>query len=152
MANNDNVIDVLQDLIETCRDGQNGYREAAENVDDPQLRQFFNEQSLERAQFAGELENHVQRLGDRDPDRSGSIAGAVHRKWFDLKQALGGGTVTVLNSVEQGEDRAKEQYEKVLRDENIPADIRSVVQQQANRVFAAHDRVRDLRNRYKNAA
>ncbi|HYE25476.1 MAG TPA: PA2169 family four-helix-bundle protein [Clostridia bacterium] len=152
MANNESTINVLQKLIETCRDGQNGYREAAENVDDHQLRQFFNEQSLERAQFAGELENHVQRLGEHDPNRSGSMRGTLHRKWFDLKQALGGGIASVLSSVEQGEDRAKEQYDEALRDESLPSDIRAVVRQQADRVISAHDRVRDLRDRYKKAA
>ena len=67
---NEKVISVLEKLIETCRDGQNGYRDAAEHTKSPQLRQFFNQQSIERAQFAGQLENELIHLGDHDPERN----------------------------------------------------------------------------------
>src|SRR5262245_50734951 len=43
--NNESVINVLEDLIQTNRDSQNGYRDAAEHVKTPELRNFFNQQS-----------------------------------------------------------------------------------------------------------
>ena len=56
MADNDKVIDVLEKLIETCKDGQNGFRDAAEHAKDSSIKKLFSELSLERAQFAGELQ------------------------------------------------------------------------------------------------
>lgn len=145
-------IDVLEKLIETCRDGQEGYRDAAQHVKDPQLKGWFNEQSLERARFAGELENHVQRLGKSDPDRKGSVSAALHRKWFELKEKFSSASdLAVLEEVERGEDNAKHNYQDALRGE-LPADMREIVQRQSESVFAAHDRVRDLRNALKSAA
>jgi len=150
MENNKRVIEVVEELIETCRDGQNGYREAAEHIKDPELRSFFNDQSTERARFAGELENEVQRLGERDPNRKSSVTGTLHRAWMDLKASLGGGDEAILNSAEQGEDEAKAAYEKAQR-EPLPQNILGIIRQQAQSVFAAHDHVKMLRDRRKAA-
>src|SRR5437773_427796 len=88
MADNDKTMSVLQDLLERCKDGQRGYKEAAEHVKGPSIKSFFNEQSIQRGQFAAELENESHRLGKRDVDRSSSIAGAIHRTIMDLKSAI----------------------------------------------------------------
>ena len=151
MADQNAHIDVLEKLIETCRDGQNGYRDAADHVKNPETKAWFNQQSLERSQFAGELENCVQRLGKSDPERKGSVSAALHRGWFDLKEKITGSDESVLNEVERGEDNAKANYQKAI-EENLPADIREIVQQQAKRVFAAHDRVKMLRDQANRAA
>jgi uncharacterized protein (TIGR02284 family) len=147
---NERVIDVLEDLVETCRDGQNGYREAAEHIKDPELRSFFNDQGVERVRFATELESEIQRLGERDIMRKGSVGGAIRRAWMDLKANVGGGDRAILNSVESGEDAAKQAYEKALR-EPLPGNILSIIRQQAQSIYAAHDHVKILRDRRKAA-
>jgi uncharacterized protein (TIGR02284 family) len=148
--NNESVINVLEDLIQTNRDSQNGYRDAAEHVKNPELRNFFNQQSTERARFAGELESEVQRLGERDPERKGTASGALQRAWLDLKANLGGGDHAILNSVEQGEDTAKKAYEKAIA-EPLPQNLITIVRRQAQTIFAVHDRVKDVRDRSKAA-
>jgi len=114
MMNQDDPISVLETLIETCRDGEKGYKDAAEHVKRPDLKAFFAEQSVERGRFARELETELARLGKTGKKESGSVAGAMHRAWIDTKANLGGGDHTILESVEQGEDSAKEAYEKAL--------------------------------------
>ncbi len=151
MADINDGIDILEDLIETCRDGENGFRQAAEKVNEPEIRSFFLSQSTERAQFARELEAEVQRLGKGDPKRTGSAAGAIHRSWMGLKEALGGGTKSILESAEKGEDSARDAYQKALTDEDLPPSARPLVQRQAESVRLAHDRVRHLRDTAKAA-
>ena len=146
MADVKKTRDILQNLIETCRDGQNGFREAAEDIKNPEIREFFNQQSLLRAQFASELEAEARRLGDRDVDTSGSTVAAMHRAWIDLKAALGGGDEAVISAAETGEDAAKKAYEESLR-EKLPSDIMEIVERQSQSVIEAHDRVRDFRDR-----
>ena len=146
----DKVIDLMEKLIETCRDGQKGFLEAAEHVKDPQLKAFFNEHSLERGQFAGDLENELVHLGKHSPKREGSTVAAVHRGWLDLKAALGGGDSSILSSVEAGEDNAKKQYTEAQQ-EKLPANIREIVERQSQRVRAVHDQVRDMRDKKKAA-
>jgi uncharacterized protein (TIGR02284 family) len=147
---NSTVISVLEKLIETNRNAQEGYRDAAEHIKDMQLRAFFNEQSTERANFAGELENEVIRHGKHDPERSGNLAGVLHRRWIDLKTAMGAGDHAILSWLESGEDVSKKEYEEAING-NLPEDLKSILRRQAQAVFAAHDQVKMLRDRAKAA-
>jgi uncharacterized protein (TIGR02284 family) len=146
MADQKKTRDILHNLIETCRDGQNGFRESAEHIKNPEVKAFFNQQSLQRAQFASELEAETHRLGERDVDTSGTTLAAMHRAWIDLKSALGGGDDAILGAAETGEDSAKKAYEEALK-EKLPGDLQAIVQRQADSVIASHDRVRDFRDR-----
>ena len=150
MADKDKAIDVLEKLVETCKDGQNGFRDASEHVKDPSIKKLFSELSLERAQFAGELQTELHRLGKRDVEQSGSVSAALHRTWIDLKANLGGGDSSILSSAEAGEDNAKKNYQEA-EEADLPGDIRTIVIRQAQSVFAAHDRVRALRDQSKAA-
>jgi uncharacterized protein (TIGR02284 family) len=140
----DDTLDLLKELIQTCKDGETGYVHAAGVATDPQLKAYFTEQSLERARFGQELRLEAERLGDK-PDASGSVSAVLHRVWFDAKATVGMGDQSILNSVEQGEDRAKKDYEKALSSQ-LPSDLRAIIQRQADSVLKAHDYVRDMRD------
>ena len=146
---NDDAISCLNGLIETCKDGQNGFKEAAEGVERSDLKSLFYEFSQQRAQFAGELQSLVQSLGG-DPETTGSTLGALHRGWIDIKSAVTGrDEEAILNECERGEDSAKNNYKAALT-ENLPANIREVVETQYSSVQAAHDRVKALRDAFGN--
>ena len=119
----DQVIETLNELIELNRDGQNGFQEAAGKIEDPQIKAFCLEQSLSRAKFLGELQSEIRSMG-AEPDTTGSIAGALHRGWMDLKSALGGGDHAILAATETGEDHAITQYTKAL-EETLPPCIKT---------------------------
>jgi len=140
----DEIITTLNGLIETCRDGQNGFKEAAENIEDQQIKRFCFEQSAERARFVGELQQEVRALGG-DPENTGSSAAAMHRAWIDLKSTFGGGDGAIIAACETGEDHAVEQYEEALGG-GLPANVRAIVERQYHSVKQAHDRVRIMRD------
>jgi uncharacterized protein (TIGR02284 family) len=145
---NDDVISTLNELIETCKDGQEGFRQAAEGVERSDLKSLFFEFSQQRAHFAGELQSLVQSLGG-DPETSGSTAGAMHRGWINLKSAITGkDEQAVLNECERGEDSAKNTYKDAL-EEQLPSNILEVVRNQFDSIVQAHDRVKMLRDSYK---
>jgi uncharacterized protein (TIGR02284 family) len=140
---NDEVISNLNSLIETCKDGQNGFRTAAEGVKNPELVTLFNTYSQQRGQFAAELQNEVRRLGG-DPEESGSTAAVLHRGWINIKSAVTGEDEgAVISECERGEDSAVKVYEDVLEQE-LPGDLRMIVEQQFSQVQEAHDRIRSL--------
>jgi len=141
----DDARDILQRLIETCRDGETGYLHAASLAGDSELKRYFQQQSTERARFRVELTDAMKRLGEPDPNTSGSSVAVLHRAWFELKDDFGGGDHTLLESVEQGEDSAKHAYESTL-EKVLPAGIDELVRNQYARVKAAHDRVRSWRD------
>ncbi len=146
-----NAVSVLEELIQTCKDGQKGYQEAASKIKRSDLKSFFNEQSLERSRFAGELEAELIRLGKPDKKVSGSTVGSLHRTWIDTKVALGGGDKTVLDWLENGEDHAKDAYRKAVT-EDLPENVAQIVRRQAASVQAAHDKVKSLRDTAQAAA
>jgi uncharacterized protein (TIGR02284 family) len=142
---NDEVIDKLNGLIETCKDGQEGFKSASEGIERSDLKKTFYEFSQQRAEFAGVLQGLVRSLGG-DPDNSGSISGAVHRGWIDLKSAVTGrDEEAILNECERGEDYAKEAYADAVKS-NLPANVADVVAQQSRAVQNAHDTIKALRN------
>jgi len=143
--NQNNVINVVENLIEACRDGEKGYKDAASHAKRTDLKTFFTEQGSQRARFADELQLELSKLGKPEKKESGSVGGAMHRAWIDTKVAVGGGDKTILESVEKGEDSAKESYEKALTGA-LPANVLEIVRRQASSVVNAHDRVRDLRD------
>lgn len=146
-----NAISVVENLIETCKDGQKGYQDAASHVKRTDLKTYFNEQSLERSRFAGELEAELIHLGKPDKKVSGSASAALHRAWIDAKVSLGGGDKTILDSVEQAEDNAKETYQKAVIGD-LPENIAQIVRRQAASVQRAHDKVKSLRDTAEAAA
>ncbi len=144
--NSESTISILNGLIETLKDGQEGFRVSAEDVKNPELKTFFNRISIERSQMAGELQQEAMRLGEGEPEKTSSAAGALHRGWIHLKEKLaGGGDHAVLSECERGEDSAVSAYRDALEKE-LPQNVRDVIDRQYARVKAAHDEVRDRRD------
>lgn len=145
---NENAVSVLNNLIETCKDGEQGFNTAAEGLRRVDLKSRFLEYGRQRAQMASELQAEVRGLGG-DPEKSGSMSGSLHRGWLDIKTAITGkDDHAILAEAERGEDVAKAAYESALK-ETLPASALTLVQQQAAQVRQAHDEVRDLRDREK---
>jgi uncharacterized protein (TIGR02284 family) len=136
---------VLLDLIKTLEDSQKGFADIGDHLKDISLKRFFLAESLKRANFRAELENELHRAGMADVKESGTVSGAIHRTWGDLKAKLGGGDHSLLETAEQGEDEAKKAYEKAL-DHDLPLPIRELLVEQQEQVLASHDFVKASRD------
>jgi uncharacterized protein (TIGR02284 family) len=146
MAQQKEIISTINGLIETLKDGQEGYKQAADAVEDPDLKKLFGTYSQQRARFAGELQSQVRSLGETDPEQSSSMSGAMHRAWINLKAvATSGDQHAILAECERGEDSAVKEYEEALKD-GLTSSLQSVVSQQFDAVKAAHDQIKNLRD------
>ena len=147
----DEVIATLNNLVETCKDGQNGFRTAAEGVKNAELTTLFNTYSQQRGQFAVELQNEVRKSGG-DPEKTGSTAAALHRGWINIKSAVTGEDEgAVISECERGEDSAVKSYKEALK-KDLPPDLRAIVERQFSKVKEAHDRIRSLEKAKKRAS
>ena len=146
---NTDLINGLNGLIETCRDGQEGFKQAAEGIADATVKREFYRYSQQRATFVGDLQDLVRTLGG-DPENNGSLSGSLHRGWMNLKAAItGNDEAAIFNECERSEDVAKSEYQTVLEHE-LPAYIQQTVQAQYSDVIAVHDRVKSLRDNAAN--
>lgn len=140
------AVSVLNDVLQTLRDGEEGFRTAAGAVKDGHVRALFEQYSRQRGEMARELEQEVGQLGGT-AGTGGSVSGSLHRGWINLKGAIGAlDDKSIISEAERGEDVAKAVYAKALK-EDLPAGARRLLESQAEIVRLAHDEVRTLEKR-----
>ncbi|MGI8748823.1 MAG: ferritin-like domain-containing protein [Deinococcus sp.] len=143
MLTQEQTADQLEKLIGTLRDGEKGYAESAEKVENAQLQSLFAEFAQQRSQLAAELEPYASQYGAHP--RGGSVGAALHRGWISLRDAITArDDKAVIAEVERGEKVATDNYEDVLG-EDLPADLKGVIQAQYSRVKAAQERISALK-------
>jgi uncharacterized protein (TIGR02284 family) len=140
-----NAIAVLNELIETSKDGERGFMKAADEVQQASVEEALLESADHCTQGARELQDLVLKLGGK-PESGGSVAGALHRGWMDMKSAVATRTDhAILDDCEKAEDAAKKRFQNAL-EKDLPADVRAVVERLYHGVIQNHDRVRALRD------
>jgi uncharacterized protein (TIGR02284 family) len=139
----EDTIALLNHLIETCRNGELGYAEAAKHVDDTRLQTVLQDYSKERAGFVRALQAEVKKLGGT-PAESGTIGAALHRGWLEFKAVatLGDGGA-ILSACETGEDSAWTHYKDAV-DSDVSGESRSLIEKQWVKVKEAIARLQHL--------
>ncbi|MEF3365854.1 PA2169 family four-helix-bundle protein [Methylocystis sp. 9N] len=135
----------LKNLAQVSRDGEKGFSAASEAVKDENLKQLFQRASARCAEGARELDEEIVKLGAM-PDSGGSVSGALHRAWTNLKAAVtGGDDKAILEECERGEDVAKAAYQHAL-EEDLPPPLATIVRRQYQGVRENHDLIKRLRD------
>ncbi len=146
----DDTIETLNDLIETSKDGEYGFRSSAEYLQRSDLKQLIQSRAEECRRAASELQTLVTQLGG-SPDEGGSASGAMHRGWVAVKGTLAGySEKAILEETERGEDVAIENYRKALA-QDLPPNVRMVVERQFEGVKRNHAQVRLMRDQARAA-
>src|ERR1041384_546855 len=137
------TIDTLNTLIEVCRDGQEGFKIAAQHAKGGELSQLFLTYSGERGKYVRELQNQVAKIGGTH-ERPGSVSGTLHRGWLNLKSAItSDDPQALLVECERGEEAAASAYRAALRTALDPETL-EIVARQARRVQITHSQVKQL--------
>ncbi len=138
------VIDELNGLIHVCINGEEGFSNAAAHINNSELAGEFEKIAHQRAKFAKDLQAEVARLGGT-PVNSGTLAGAMHRGWVDLKSALtGGDSGAIVAACETGDDSAVATFESVVNG-GLPGESRSLVEKQWRQIQETHKRLLALK-------
>jgi uncharacterized protein (TIGR02284 family) len=146
MSDNKHVVSILNDLLENSRDGEYGFKTCAEQVETASAKTLFATRATGCAQAARELEAMIRQYGG-EPASGGTATGALHRGWVKVKGSVGfDSELAILESCEKGEDAALARYRDALKEEGLPADVRALIQRQAEGAQKNHDEVRNLRN------
>lgn len=147
---NDDVVDVLNDLLETSRDGEYGFRTSAEHAESADLKNLLSLRASNCAAAAAELEQAIRQRGG-EPADGGTMVGSMHRGWVAVKTAFATmDDKAVLEECERGEDSAVASYRKALK-KPLPQDVRVLVERQAAGAQRNHDQVKAMRDRFSKA-
>lgn len=147
---NSKTADLLNNLVEINNDRVAGFQKAIadikdENIDLKEIFQRYAEQSRKNGQ---ELAGIAGRYGKVETGKS--VAGSLHRVWIDVKSIFGGNDrASILSEAERGEDAIKKAYNDALTSGNLPADVISLVSEQAAGIKKSHDEVKALRDAAK---
>lgn len=143
MLTSNEIISILAGLIETCRDGQEGFRVAADGVDENAVRQILLDFSFQRSQFANELQELSRGIVPGQESADTETVG-LHRGWINIKAAVAReDAANVLEECAFGEDAAVNNYRDAL-EQALPEAILGIVRAQYEQVRDGRDRVREL--------
>ena len=142
----EHTVKVLNSLIETTLDSASGYREAADAAGSAQFRDMFSTRAQRRMELARQLQQEVRTFGGT-PEDDQSFLGKAHNKFAELKGAVTGqDDKSVVDEVERGEDVIKAKYEKALRDDDLPTDVRDLLNQAYGSIRSDHDEISRIKH------
>jgi uncharacterized protein (TIGR02284 family) len=139
------VEDTLRSVIQSLIDGQEGFKQVGEHLEEDAIKRYCLAESLKRASFRGELENLLHSEGVHDVKESGTVSGTIQRTWGDFKAYFGVGDRALLETVEEGEDAAKRAYTDALAKE-LPLPVHQLLSVQFAHIQTSHDYVKAARD------
>jgi len=136
------LIEALRDLAATCRDAEEGYNKAAKGVHNDDLRRIFDKYSVERAEFARQLDEQIRRLGGGETEDIGHGGGVLRRGWVDLEQRIRPkGDSEIIENCADGDEGSLRHYAHAL---GLPFDeeVRSILRHQEAATRSAVEHLR----------
>ena len=132
----------MEGLVEICKDGQQGYKNAADDIKDKELTKMLMDYSVQREKFIFELQRIMKPLGaEVEYSGPGTILGVLHRRWMDIKFSVAGNNAeAILRECLRGESAALSRYKEVVKS-NLPPDIKTVVNMQMEEVQEAYENI-----------
>jgi uncharacterized protein (TIGR02284 family) len=138
---NSEIVNVLKGLVEICKDGQQGYKDAADDIKDEELAKIMLNYSNQREKFAFEIRDIIVSFGSQ-ADMLGNTFGVVHRLWMDIRFGIAGnGTEAIFRECLRGEKAALRRYRDVLKSD-LPEDIHKKVTRQYEEINEAHENIK----------
>lgn len=143
-----NPVGTLHELLLFVNDRIEGYRRAASESRDADLRNYYQELAGQSQRFANRLNGYlgVQR---NDQETGTTLKGKLYRAWMEAKAAVTGYSETaVLGSNIYGEEWALKAYEEALQDRAVAGSLRREVQRQYRQSQQTHRRLQQLQAQY----
>jgi uncharacterized protein (TIGR02284 family) len=143
---NKEITDTINSLIKINNDRLEGYDVASKETKEADLKVLFSDMRSTSRKIKDELVSLVNKYNG-EVEQGTTNSGKLYRVWMDIKVALTEkDRKAILSSCEFGEDVALQTYDSVLKDKDLPSDIRSIVEKQRALLKGDHDRIKALRD------
>ncbi len=148
---NKKIISILEDLVEICKDGEQGFKDAADDTKDEELGKTLLAYSHQREQFTIELNDVIKSLGG-EVEFSGSIFGVLHRRWMDVRFGIAGSnSESILKECLRGEHQALKKYKEAIS-HGLQDQILNLVSRQYIDIQGVYDSIAGLLEHHENRA
>lgn len=132
----------IERAVKTLRDGIDGFRTAAVEVDNPALAALFNEMAETRQEAHDNVVTVLAGTGANIPTESSTIAGAMHRGWMQVKGALAGDDA-IISAALTGENEAASDLAQAMESTSTP-EVEEALRRAMLDVERARDRLDSL--------
>lgn len=145
IKNNNEPVETLMLLIESCKQSCMGYRKALSKIENEKIKEFFKEYAHQRKIFVVKLSRYVERLsGNNQTDEDYSFNGKAG--WNNINEAIAQNNLfDILKGCKEGEKGVLQNYEAAVG-KRLPPEIIDVVQKQMFQIREAHYHLRLLAN------
>ncbi|HEX5032155.1 MAG TPA: PA2169 family four-helix-bundle protein [Candidatus Eisenbacteria bacterium] len=137
------LISTLSGLLDALEDGHAGYQIAAQGIKDSRMKRALGQIALERKRLGEELRGAILEHGAA-PRSHGTVAGALHRGWIQVKELGHAAPAAILEECGRGEAASIKLFKEALA-KDLPPGARKVVALHLDRISAARERVLELR-------
>lgn len=149
-SNQERVIENMNELLKLCNDGAQGYNNAAEGVENTELKTIFHRLSQQRKGFAEDLKAEIRSMGG-DIDDSRDVEGIVHNTWVKIKAAItANDTESIIEACKTGEEYAFKKYEELLKDNELPENIKNMLSEQHQLIRGAYLQLEQFEHEFTN--
>lgn len=134
MKYTERITNKVNNLLTKNYDAEAGFHLAADKVNNRELKDFFVKKAKTRNEFGHQIKKEIITYGE-SPDKGTSLKGDAHRGWMNLKTALSSDNEeAILEETIRGEKKAVEEYNEILKEENMPATTQSVLEMQRENI------------------
>ena len=134
----------LNELLEKTYDAEKGFKNAADNIDNSSLKNYFDRKAQERYEFGHQLKNEIRSFGE-DVDKGGSATGTMHRAWMDVKALFSGDNEeSMLEEAIRGEKAAIDEYNEILEESSLPSSTRTLLLEQKSQIESGLSKIKRL--------
>lgn len=116
--NTDKTRENLKDIAELCIDGVQGYKDAAQKVDQTYLKSLFTSFATEREGILNSINQELASLGAPAVTKGrseGTTLGSIHKFWLDFKASLSSdNTESILEECKRGEKYILDEMDEIL--------------------------------------
>lgn len=134
----------LNELLEKNYDTEKVFKNAADDVNNIRLKEFFQVKAKQRYDFGHQLKSEIRSLGE-SPDKGSSLGGDTHRAWMNIKSAFSTDKEeNVLEEVVRAEKAAIEDYNEIIRIDGFPPSTANLLMKQRNAIQRSLQEVKEL--------
>ncbi|HEX8325919.1 MAG TPA: PA2169 family four-helix-bundle protein [Hymenobacter sp.] len=144
-----NPVSTLHELLLFVNDRVEGYKRAAHESQDADLRNYYEQLAGQSRNFATRLNGYL-RVQESEPETGTTLKGKLYRAWMETKAAVTGyNEKAVLGSNVYGEEWAIKAYKEALMDRSVTGSLRREVERQYEQSKQTYQRLQQLQSQHQ---